>query len=210
MLDNTVGSHEPLVAFIARKRQTLWVQPRQLEILKGSILGDAFVAPLGKIQIEHSTKQLEYLMWKYQALASITYGSMPVRVPRYNRLVKKHYESIRFWTRQFFRPLRSQFYDNKRKIFPSDLKLTPLMMAVWYMDDGHYEVKKKRCILATDQFDQESMARIQSALWKEFSIETILWKSGKLAFPQRSAQQLFLVIRSYIVPTMSYKISLTP
>lgn len=204
-MGNTVGSRE-LVPFTARKQQVLWVHPRQLEILQGSILGDAYVAPLGKIQVEHSIKQLEYLQWKYQQLASITYPSLPVQVPRYNRRVDKHYTSVRFWTRQFFRTLRSQFYQGKKKIFPLDLQLTPLMVAVWYMDDGHYEKAKKRCILATDQFDQQSLERIQTAFHSQYDIDTVLRRSGKLVFSQENRERFLRLIHQYIIPAMDYKI----
>lgn len=204
-MGNTVGSRKSLVAFIARKQQTLWVQPRQLEILRGSILGDAYVSPLGKIQIEHSVKQSEYLAWKYQELASISYRGLPTHVPRYNRRVGKSYESIRFWTRQFFRSLRSQFYEGRRKIFPVNLQLTPLMLAVWYMDDGHYEKLKRRSILATDQFDQESLERVQSSLEDHFSIESVIRKNGKLVIARESLNSFFQVIGQHIVPSMHYK-----
>lgn len=204
-MGNTVGSHE-LVAFIARKQQVLWVHPHQLEILKGSILGDAYVAPLGKIQLEHSISQLEYLQWKYRQLASISYPSLPVRVPRYNRRVAKRYTSVRFWTRQFFRTLRLQFYEGKKKIFPLDLQLTPLLLAVWYMDDGHYEKAKKRCILATDQFDHESLERIQMAFRNQYSINTTLRRSGKLVFSQENLNRFFRVISRHVIPAMNYKI----
>lgn len=204
-MDNTVGSRG-FVAFTARKRQTLWVQKKQLEILTGSILGDAYVAPQGKIQIEHSIKHLPYLMWKYQELASIAYPSLPARVQHRIAHIGKTYESRRFWIRQFFRPLRSQFYKDKQKIFPRNLKLTPLALAVWYMDDGHYEKLKHRSILATDGFDRESVQRIQNALRHQFSIESSIRKSGKLVFTKDNRERLFDMIRPYIIPSMSYKI----
>ena len=32
--------------------------------------------------------------------------------------------------------VRKSFYVNRRKVIPEDLGLTPLAMAVWFMDDG--------------------------------------------------------------------------
>lgn len=205
-MGNTVGSRESLIAFKARKQQILWVQPHQLEILCGSILGDAYVAPLGKIQLEHSVKQLEYLMWKYDQLATISYAGKPAIVKRYNRRVNKSYKSIRFWTRQFFRPLRNQFYQGKTKIFPRDLTLTPLMMAVWHMDDGHYDQIKDRVTLATDAFDSVSLTAICKALKRDFAIHPMVRPSGKLVIVKESQERFFSAIRPFIIPSMRYKI----
>jgi len=209
-MGNTVGSRETRIAFTARKKQTLWVYPRQMEILIGSILGDAYVSPQGRIQIEHSVHQHAYLQWKYQELASISYSGPPTLVSHRASNGSKVYRSQRFWTRQFFRPLRSRFYSGKTKIFPHDLTLTALLLAVWYMDDGHYEVVKGRCILATDQFNADSIARIQHAFHLKWSLESIVRKSGKLVFNNNNCTQFLKIVEPYIIPAMRYKVSLTP
>jgi len=205
-MGNTVGSREPLVAFTARKTQTLWVRPQQMEILIGSILGDAYVSPQGKIQLEHSIKQKEYLMWKYQELASISYPGPPALVLHKAGKTDKKYEALRFWTRQFFRPLRSRFYKNNQKIFPSDLKLTPMILAVWHMDDGHYDSHKNRCTLATDNFNRKSISQILKNLEESFSIIPVLRPNGKLVFHQENQTRFFDLIRPYTIPSMRYKI----
>ena len=204
-MGNTVGSRE-LIAFTARKKQKLWIQPRQLDILAGSILGDAYVAPLGKIQIEHSIKQHEYVEWKYQELATISYPSPPVALRHVCRKSGQTYDSLRFWTRQFFRSLRKRFYEGKQKIFPVDLHITPLILAVWYMDDGHYEKKKNRCILATDCFDLNSLKRISRSFQKDLGINPTIRKSGKMAFNSLDCNKFRSVIAPHIIPAMSYKI----
>ncbi len=205
-MGNAVGSREPLVVFTARKQQKLVVHPRQLEILKGSILGDAYVTRRGQIQIEHTVKQNEYLMWKYQELASISYRGEPAFVQRHDRRTGAVYESRRFWTRQFFRSLRYQFYKDGRKTFPANLQLTPLMLAVWYMDDGHFEKKKRRCILATDNFSQDNGVRIQTTLRSQFSLETTIRKSGKLVFAGENCDKFLRIFSSHVIQTMHYKI----
>lgn len=205
-MGNTVGSRESRIAFTARKKQVLWVQPQQLEILTGSILGDAYVSPLGKIQIEHSIHQREYILWKYEQLASISYPALPTIVQHANARTEMVYESLRFWTRQFFRPLRLQFYGKEGKFFPPDLELTPLMLAVWYMDDGHYERPKRRCILATDGYTLEDVINIQDVLSRIFSIQAVIRPSKKLAFDQLNSRKFIDLIDQYIFPAMQYKI----
>lgn len=208
-MDNPVGSREPLVAFITRKRQTLYVSQRQLEILRGCILGDAYVSPQGRVYLEHSIVQRAYLRWKHRELATIRYRTPPMPVRRFNPRTGKTYMSLRFATRQFFRSLRSEFYPEGEKIFPPSVELTPLTLAVWHMDDGNFNPQSKiagSCVLSTERFDTESLERIQNVLLAKYGIESRLRKSRKLAFTARGRDRLFMVIRPHVVPSMRYKI----
>src|SRR3989344_6422190 len=96
--------------FTARKNLRLDVSDRQVEILVGCLLGDAYLTKLGKIQIEQSDKQKEYVEWKYQELASISYPNPPKEVIRYEKRDTRITKSFRFWTRQYFRTWRDKFY----------------------------------------------------------------------------------------------------
>jgi len=89
--------------FTARKNCKLFVTDRQYEILIGSILGDAYISPLGKIQFEQSLSQIDYLKWKFKELSEISYQNISYAERIKNN--KKTY-SCRFWTKQYFRPLR--------------------------------------------------------------------------------------------------------
>lgn len=208
-MDNPVGSREALVAFVARKQQTLFVSQQQLEILRGCILGDAYVSPQGRITIEHSHMQREYLEWKFRELESIRYDTPPARVERVNAQTGRTYVSFRFVTRQFFRSLRREFYAGGQKIFPPTRELTPLLLAVWYMDDGNFDPRSERagsCVLSTERFDRESLQRILRSLQQTFGIEGSIRASQKIALTARGRDQLFRVIRPHIVPSMRYKI----
>ena len=117
--------------FTARKNLKLDVSDKQIEILVGCLLGDAYLTKLGKIQIEQSEKQKEYIDWKYQELASISYSS-PKEVIRFEQSDNRVTKSFRFWTRQYFRSWREKFYCGNRKIFPKDLInfITPLIAGI--------------------------------------------------------------------------------
>lgn len=117
----------------ARKNLKLEVSDKQVEILVGCLLGDAYITKLGKIQIEQSNKQEEYIKWKHQELGSISYNGLK-EVVRFDKQDKRVTKSYRFWTRQFFRSWRNKFYREDCKIFPNELGIfvTPLSIAVWY------------------------------------------------------------------------------
>ena len=205
-MGNTVGSREPCIAFTARKQQVLWVTPHQLEILIGCILGDAHVTPRGQVRIEHSKKQNDYILWKYKKLRSISYPNPPQSYIIHDRRTDEDYKAMRFSTRQYFRPLRSKFYQESRKIFPLKMKISALTLAVWYMDDGHFERKKKRAILATDNFTKNEIKIITNLISQLFGVSGVIRKSGKLVFAGHDCAKFFEIIDQYIIESMRYKV----
>lgn len=192
----------PSVLF-ARKNLKLKLTKRQMNILIGSVLGDGYISPRGQIQLEHSNKSKQYLFWKYAELKSLAYGR-PSLVGRIDKRNGAEYESYRFWLRQYFRPWRKYFYHKKYKIFPKGLKLTPLALAVWYMDDGCFS--DKRCTIAIENFPAKSRLAIQSALKKSFGLDTHIRSNGKLAMRARSHKAFFKIVKPYIHKNMRYKI----
>src|SRR5437773_1403282 len=103
-MSNPVGSLEIPSVLHARKRMFLSLSDRQKEILVGCILGDAHIAPRGKIQIEQSEKQRDYVEWKYTELASVSYPKGPRSLIHKVKKMNKEYHSVFFHLRQYFRP----------------------------------------------------------------------------------------------------------
>ena len=128
-MGNPVGSLEVPNVLHARKRLLLEMSQRQKEILIGCILGDAYISLLGKIRIEQSTKQRAYVDWKYQELRSLCYPAQPREIIHILP-TGKEYTSVFFLLRQYFRSWRSIFYDGRTKIFPHNLPVSPLSLAV--------------------------------------------------------------------------------
>lgn len=191
--------------FHARKNQKLIVTDRQFSIIVGSLLGDAYISPLGKIQFEHSEKAKEYVQWKFKEMDRIRYQNIGY-VKR--TLNDKILYSYRFWTRQFFRPLRKMAYQENGKKYISQQWLaecTPLALAIWYMDDGHYEREKKRCIIATDGFSDGDREKLKSFLKTKFSLIVVVRKSGKIAMTQSETKKFFEIIHPYKIRCMAYK-----
>ncbi|OGE41919.1 hypothetical protein A3B45_01770 [Candidatus Daviesbacteria bacterium RIFCSPLOWO2_01_FULL_39_12] len=190
--------------FTARKNLRLDVSDRQVEILVGCLLGDAYLTKLGKIQIEQSDKQKEYVDWKYQELATISY-SQPKEVVRFEKRDNRVTKSYRFWTRQYFKSWRNIFYRNNRKIYPKDLAkwISPLSIAVWHMDDGCYSYGE--CIFSTESFDLESRQELVKKL-DIFDIKTILKGNGKLRIRRNSLSKFFELVKPYIHSSMYYKL----
>lgn len=189
----------------ARKKLELVLADRQKEILIGSILGDSYIYRQGKIQIEHGTDQKDYVFWKYDELQSLAYQSQPAYIERNDRRTGRKYGAYRFWLRQYFRPWRSFFYRKTgQKVFSEKIKLTPLSLAVWYMDDGCWS--DNTCTISTDNFSQKSLQAIRRELSKRFSISTRIRSNGKLLIRAEAHSCFFSLIKAHVHDSLSYKI----
>lgn len=202
-MGNPVGSLEVPKVLHARKRLLLELSQRQKEILIGCILGDAYISPLGKIRIEQSTKQREYVDWKYQELHSLCYPARPREILHILPTGKEH-TSVFFLLRQYFRAWRAIFYEGRIKIFPRDLPISPLSLAVWYMDDGCWTGKK--ALICAESFDGIYSGYMQRALFDQYGIETVVGKNGRLVIRKKFHDQFFSLIAPHIIPSMKYKL----
>jgi len=196
-----------MLEFTTRVNQKLRVTNYQMEVLMGCLLGDAYIHKLGKIQIEHSVKQLPYINWKYKQLKNLSYGK-PKIVSRFDNRYKKSYQSSRFWTRQYFRSLRDKFYPEGKKIFPEEFSkyFTPLSLAVWYMDDGNL-YKGLNVKFAADGFDKKSRILLRNLLFNKFGLKSEINESGKIRLSNKSVKRFIDIVKPHIHPDMIYKIS---
>lgn len=114
---------------------------RQKQIIIGKLLGDGCLETTNgqtcRLKIEHSYNQKEYVDWQYQELESIA-SSMPKI--KHQTVKGKVYDKYWFNT-GYSSSLRfywQQFYQKGRKVVPKLIErwLTPLALAVWFMDDG--------------------------------------------------------------------------
>src|SRR3990167_6129224 len=80
---NTVGSLELPSVLHARKNLSLEMSDFQKEVLIGCILGDAYISKLGKVRIEQSVKEEEYVLWKYSVINSLLYSTEPRKMVRF-------------------------------------------------------------------------------------------------------------------------------
>src|SRR3989344_1953239 len=121
LMDNTVGSLTQI----------------QRSIIIGTILGDGYLRIIsGKknalLEINHSFVQKEYVDWKYTMLKALCKSAPKARKSNGTRM------AYRFTTRQHpeMTKLYTTFYGEGKKSIPKYLNLDPIMLAVWFMDDG--------------------------------------------------------------------------
>ena len=190
-MDNTVGS----------------LTQEQKSIIIGSVLGDGYlrIIPGRKnafLEINHSVKEKEYVNWKYQKLKNV------VKTPPKTRKGKGKRIAYRFFTRQHpeLTKIYQIFYLNSKKIIPN-LRLNPLIVAVWFMDDGNRTYKTY--YLNSQGFNYLSQKRLIKMLEDQYSIESSLNRDKeyfRIRIKQNSAERFKNLICKYIIPTMKYKL----
>lgn len=178
---------------------------RQEEILVGTILGDGSLENRGtansRLQIRHSIKQQLYVDWLYNEFSNFV-----LTAPR------QLGEAYFFRTRSLplFTKWRTYFYINGKKIVPKNISLTPLGLAIWFMDDGYFD--KKAVYFCTHSFLNESLNHLQTVL-REFRFEnSLILDRGhyKIRIAVSSTPQFISIVKPYMHPSLLYKIGIAP
>jgi len=189
---------------------------RQKQILTGMLLGDAHLerqhgALTARLKIEHCLAQSTYVIWKYREWRDWVRTAPRARVRRnrigttstnigFNTLSHVEFEEFRQW-----------FYRDRRKVVPEDLELTPLSMAVWFMDDGSRKSSQCRgLLLNTQSFTQAEVQLLQSVIQRDVGVETTVrhQRDGlQIYVPSHSVAEMTAYITGNMVPSMRYKLS---
>ncbi len=182
---------------------------RQLEVIYGSLFGDGHLARRhskyqnSEFEVGHCIKQKEYVEWKYDILKSLCNSGVHRR---------KNLYRMRTFSHPVFTSLRDIWYDHKSKkrINKAILeRITPLTLAVWYMDDGSIAKKSGTITLHTCCFSASEHILIIKYLKKKFGIDSyVRWASGyrNLIIALNSRQHFINIIKKYIHPSLNYKI----
>lgn len=197
IMDNTVGSLTQL----------------QKSVITGSILGDGYVRTMSGrkdafLEINHSIKAKKYVDWKFSVLKNICKSP-----PKERDSGENGRKAYRFYTKQHpeITALMNKFYQNGKKTIPKDLKLDPVILAVWFMDDGS-KSRKNDVYLNTQQFSLLEQRRLLYVL-RNIELKARLNKDKKyyrIRFLKESIPKFNEIIRPHIVPSMEYKLSYDP
>lgn len=195
-MDNTVGS---LTKF-------------ERQIIIGSLLGDGYMRIMpGRsnafLEINHSIKAKEYVDYKYKSLKRLCESAPKERKTNEGR------EAYRFFTRQFkeLTELYGQFYKQGKKIIPSDIVIDPVILAVWYMDDGS-KSRDRDVYLNTQQFSITDQNKLLYCL-RSLGIQARLNKDKKyfrIRILKDSINDFMRIIYPHVVDSMKYKLVMTP
>lgn len=178
----------------------------QRSILIGTLLGDGTLRKKTNtlLEINHSSKQKEYVFWLYSKFRECVNTCPKIRINGPNR------SSYRFTTRSIpaLNEYYKDFYGTKgRKIVPKNLKLDSLSLAVWFMDDGSRS--RNAVYLNTQQFtlsDQESLINL---LEETFNFRVTLNKDKsyfRLRLSCNSTKSFRNLVSPVLLSSMRYKL----
>ena len=179
----------------------------QKSILIGCLLGDGSLRRKQNtlLEINHSSKQKDYVFWLYSKFKDCVLTPPKFRVNGPDR------NSYRFTTRSLkvLNEFYEDFYHKSQKTLPKNLKLNALSLAVWFMDDG--SKSRNTVYMNTQQFNIQEQKYLLSLLDKHFAIRATLNKD-KSYFRIRIRTDSMKIFRDltspYIIESMRYKLPL--
>lgn len=188
----------------------------QKSILFGTILGDGYLQRTGKknarLCLEQGCEQKEYLLWKVKKLGKFFQGKAKC-LQRIHPISKQKYC---YWRHQsqstpYLGKIRNIFYPEGNKIIPKGLEkyLTPITLAVWYMDDGYYYERDRCSYLYLGNVKEDEAKVAVRALLKKFDIATRLKKKKKgyaLYFSPNETHKLRKIIKGHVLTQFNYKL----
>ena len=194
----------------------------RLGLMAGMLLGDSYIFRNGHIRFDHSSKQKEYAVYKTNLLQAMGFD-MHFQ-SRERTIGEKTYGQVYACSpaNEFFKVMKSEsFYNSGRKFFSEKniSGLTPLGLAIWFMDDGGVESSLfngkryyKSLMLSTYSFTKEENKILADALNEKFNIDCRVQNFRDKCFlriKKPDAWYLAELILPYInmVPSMLYKVN---
>lgn len=194
-------------------------------LLIGSLLGDACLQKRGansyRFKVSQSLQQKSYVEWKYSKLKRLCQTTQPPK----EVTNKKGFVTVEFYTSsgEYLKEYSELFYKQSeknrfvKKITPElieKMPMDPLLLGVWYMDDGSARNDCYAGNLATQSFSLEENLLLKYYLTKwdiDCNISKHTEKSGQyyLYLPSKSFSKFVEIIEPTVreIPDMVYKLN---
>jgi recombination protein RecA len=198
-----------------------YLSDQQWQILLGGLLGDSALSPTknghaARLRWGHGKKQEAYADWKASQFGNIHVGK-----------TTNAKESVFYDTTPLaeLAELRRVVYmgDGKKTVTSEYLKaLTPLALAVWFMDDGCFTVRSKglqertrgtsgRVEICVEAFTEGSRQRVVDYLRDTYDLNVSLRYAGArkvavLMFSTESSRRFLELVAPFVHPSMEYKL----
>jgi recombination protein RecA len=192
----------------------------QWEALLGMLMGDGAVSPSrsghgARLRWGHGAKQVEYAEWKASLFAN-------VHVSR-----SSNAKGAVFFDSQplpELAELREAVYVGGKKVLSHDYlkRLTPLSLALWYMDDGSFSIRAKglqqrtadgsgrseMCIEAMEPGSRQRLVDYLSDTWdlRPTLVQRGANKKAYLVFAKDETAKLHALIAPFVHSSMDYKL----
>jgi recombination protein RecA len=194
-----------------------YLSDQQRQLVLGSLMGDGSVSPKrdhangpgmkSRFRFGHGPKQDGYARWKANLLAGVPHSISPHSK---GGLMVETTPLIEL------DELREAVYVGGKKVFSWDYlkELTPFALAVWYMDDGSFAVRRKdgsagRSDICVQAMDKGSQRRLQATLRETYGLSCkLVDRVGQafIIFDRDGTEALHELIAPYVPAVMEYKL----
>jgi recombination protein RecA len=195
---------------------------QQMQVILGSLMGDGNLSPNlrgrsgTRFRLGHGAKQSEYLDWKVSLLGNIGCS----RTVNAKGAVFADFTPL---------PELAELHDvvymggGKKHLTWDYLKaLTPLALAIWYMDDGCFVLRSKglqertqggsgRIEIGVEAMSPGSRERLVQHLRDNYGLDIRLMSRGRLGkatliFTTSASEKFQKLVAPYVHPSMEYKL----
>ena len=194
--------------------QSVELTDLQKQVIFGTVMGDGCLALHGRearLMIGQCLAQYEYVAWKRGILRSVTHQDI------YIKKDKQGHSTASFSTlvHPGLTEIYNLFYTHKVKTVTKAVleNLTPVSVAVWYMDDGSCDRKTSR--LWTCSFSVQENELIAEWFASKYGIvcdvrTSVMGRNHKeycyISFDTENTEKLHSLVSSYLLPSMQYKL----
>ena len=200
--------------------ETARLSDQQWQIVLGGLMGDGDLAPDGRarhgvrFRMGHGAEQVDYLDYKTELLGNI---------PHTRSVRSNGAERVDFTPLAELGEVRQAVYwgDGKKHLGEDFLKaLTPLALAIWFMDDGCFTVRSTglkdrshggsgRIEIGVESMSEATRVRLVDYLRDEHGVESRVFLSGAartavLQMTTAGSRRFQEIVAPYIHPSMEY------
>ena len=190
----------------------------QWEVVLGGLMGDGALSSTrsghgARFRWGHGAKQVEYGDWKASLFANMT-------VSRSTNADGAVFHDVQPLPE--LAELRQAVYVAGKKVYSDHYlkQLTPLSLAIWYMDDGGFTLRAKglqertregsgRSEICIEAMEPTTRMRVVEHLADTWNIRPrLMERAGKavLSFPKDETAKLHALIAPFVHPSMEYKL----
>ncbi|CAN5560755.1 intein-containing recombinase RecA [soil metagenome] len=192
----------------------------QWQVILGGLMGDGALSPSrsgngARFRWGHGARQVAYGDWKASLFANL-------QVSRSTNAKGAVFHDVQPLTE--LAELREAVYIGAKKVLSDDYlkRLTPLSLAIWYMDDASFALRSKglqartqggsgRIEICVEAMSPDSRARVTAYLAETWGIQAKLTHRGAyqkavLQFPTAESAKFQALIAPFVHPSMDYKL----
>ncbi len=173
------------------------------QVVFGSILGDGSMRYASdynvQLRVGHGAEQDEYCLWKESLFNGL------VKYKATNSKGGHSFDTIPMY--ELAKLYELGYQDGKKNPNPELIeRLSPLAIAIWYMDDGTFDKdRQNRCSICCSGIPVEKQQMLV-AWFNQQGIYPKLDSRGRINFSKSETPKLHEMIAPYIHPSMQYKL----